>query len=119
VRSDTSTEDSSIEAAPIDRALAWCTIAASLVVRILYVYRYRFDSDEPQLLHVVWGWVNGLLPYRDVFDNHTPLFSLLSAPVLWAAGERPGALFVMRLAMIPLYLISLAAVYRIGSFSLP
>jgi hypothetical protein len=85
-----------------------------LILRIAYAYRFRFDTDEPQHLHVVWGWVSGLLPYRDVFDNHGPLFHVLCAPLLRALGERPDILILMRLAMIPLLAISLLCVFQIG-----
>jgi hypothetical protein len=95
---------------------AWWGLAASLliVLRVFSVYTWHIDSDEPQHLHVIWGWANGLLQYRDVFDNHTPLFHMLFAPVYAAFGERADILPLMRLSMIPLYLLSLIAVYLIG-----
>ena len=74
------------------------------------------DSDETQHLHVVWGWTQGLLPYRDFFDNHAPLFSWLCAPLLAAFGERPDIVTCMRLAMLGLVVVGLGAVYRLGSF---
>src|SRR5215510_8755785 len=89
-------------------------IAAMLFLRIAYVFHYPIDSDEPQHLHVVWGWAHGLLQYRDVFDNHTPLFHLLCAPLFAVIGERPGVLYVMRLAMIPVYVLGLWSTYMIG-----
>ncbi|HEV8434125.1 MAG TPA: hypothetical protein VGR95_11980, partial [Thermoanaerobaculia bacterium] len=46
--------------------------AASVVLRAVCYFRYRFDSDEPQHLHVAWGWTQGLVQYRDYFDNHAP-----------------------------------------------
>ena len=45
-------------------------------LRIAYAVGLRFDVDEPQHLHVVWAWSRGMLPYRDVFDNHAPLFPI-------------------------------------------
>ncbi|MEI9898034.1 MAG: hypothetical protein WDN28_30300 [Chthoniobacter sp.] len=51
-----------------------------LALRIGYSLILRFDSDEPQHLHVVWAWTKGLLPYRDVFDNHAPLFQICARP---------------------------------------
>ena len=74
--------------------------AASLVCRTLAYFRYRFDSDEPQHLHVAWGWTAGLLQYRDLFDNHAPLFHILTAPILRAVGERADILFFMRAPML-------------------
>jgi hypothetical protein len=93
-----------IFAAPLLLWMRWC-----------YAHSYRWNSDESQHLHVVWGWTNGLLPYRDVFDNHTPLFHFLSAPLFALLGERPDIVIPMRLAMVPLFGLSLWCIYRIGT----
>ncbi|MEA3145055.1 MAG: hypothetical protein QOI53_476 [Verrucomicrobiota bacterium] len=50
-----------------------------LGLRWFYVNDQPWNSDEPQHLHVVWAWANGMLPYKDVFDNHSPLFQDLCA----------------------------------------
>jgi len=95
--------------------LTFTAVAAlSLAFRALAFFHYRFDSDEPQHLHVAWGWTAGLLQYRDVFDNHAPLFHILTAPLLALAGERPTVLFFMRLPMIALWAIVLGATYVIA-----
>ena len=39
-------------------------------------------------LHVVWAWATGRLPYRDVFDNHSPLFGFVFSPLFRLVGER-------------------------------
>jgi Dolichyl-phosphate-mannose-protein mannosyltransferase len=88
--------------------------AVSLLMRAVAFFRYRFDSDEPQHLHVAWGWTAGLLQYRDVFDNHAPLFHMLTAPLLALVGERPTVLFFMRLPMIALWAIVLGATYVVA-----
>ena len=85
-----------------------------LGLRVLYACNMSFNSDEPQHLHVVWAWANGLLPYRDIFDNHTPLFHILCAPVFRLFGETAMILIYMRLAMIPLFAASLYFVMKIG-----
>ena len=78
---------------------------AGLFFRLIAAFRYRVNSDEPQHLHVVWEWTQGLLAYRDFFDNHMPLFQLLSVPALWAVGERPAAVLWMRvLTTTPVWL---------------
>jgi len=84
-------------------------------LRCFYIFRYRYDSDEPQHLHTTWGWTQGLLQYRDFFDNHTPLFHILFSPLVAALGERTDILDYMRLAMVPLWLVSLWLVWKIGS----
>lgn len=38
-----------------ERLLAGAFLAATCLLRLAYVFRYRIDSDEPQHLHVVWA----------------------------------------------------------------
>ncbi|HKO56137.1 MAG TPA: hypothetical protein VJ276_09675 [Thermoanaerobaculia bacterium] len=85
--------------------------AATLVLRGLAFFRYRFDSDEPQHLHVAWGWTAGMVQYRDYFDNHAPLFHMLTAPILALFGERADILLRMRAPMLLLWLIVSAATF--------
>ncbi|MDQ6799453.1 MAG: hypothetical protein M3041_01300 [Acidobacteriota bacterium] len=94
-------------------------MSAVVIVRVIAVFHYRIDSDESQHLHVVWAWANGLLQYRDVFDNHMPLFQILFAPLLRAVGERADALIAMRLAMVPLYAAMVALTLRIATSCYP
>jgi hypothetical protein len=88
--------------------------AALLALRVYCAFTLAMNSDEPQHLHVVWAWTQGLLPYRDVFDNHAPLFQLIFAPLLGALGERADIVALMRLAMIPIYFGALALTWYIG-----
>jgi 4-amino-4-deoxy-L-arabinose transferase-like glycosyltransferase len=97
-----------------ERAVVYALLGFMFSLRILYVFRYNIDTDEPQHLHVVWGWTRGLVQYRDLFDNHCPLFHLLFAPLFALLGERPDIIVLMRLAMLPLYGISVWASYRIA-----
>jgi uncharacterized membrane protein len=94
--------------------LAATLLTLSLVLHWFYLNRFRWDSDEPQHLHVVWAWAHGLLPYRDVFDNHSPLFHWLCSPIFAWLGERPDIITAMRWLMVPLFLISLRCVYILG-----
>ena len=85
-----------------------------LGLRVLYACNMNFSSDEAQHLHVVWGWATGQLQYREVFDNHTPLFHILCAPVFRLFGETAMIMIYMRLAMIPLFAAALFFVAKIG-----
>ena len=85
-----------------------------LGLRVLYACNMNFSSDEAQHLHVVWGWAHGQLQYREVFDNHTPLFHILCAPVFRLFGETAMIMIYMRLAMIPLFAAALFFVAKIG-----
>ena len=87
----------------------------SIVLRAVAFFHYRFDSDEPQHLHVVWGWTRGLVQYRDVFDNHTPLFHLTFAPLLARLGERPDILLYMRAPMLVFWAIVLICTWILGA----
>lgn len=89
--------------------------ALLLVIRWFYAHSDIWNSDEPQHLHVVWSWANGYLPYRDFFDNHMPLFHVLSVPLFRALGERADIVLPMRLAMTPILVVSLWCIYRIGA----
>ncbi len=88
--------------------------AATLVLRALAFFRYRFDSDEPQHLHVAWGWTAGLVQYRDYFDNHAPLFHMLTAPLLAVLGERADVLLWMRAPILLLWLVVTAATFLLA-----
>src|SRR5262249_23298062 len=91
----------------VERGACLGAVAAGTLLRPWMIWRFGVSSDEPQHLHVVWGWTHGLLPYRDVFDNHAPLFHVLSIPGLLAVGERPDAVLWMRLFLLPLWVACL------------
>ena len=99
---------------PAERFTLVALGAAMLGLRLPYVVAYPFDSDEPQHLHVAWAWTKGLMQYRDVFDNHAPLFHMLSAPLVALIGETPRILVLMRLAMIPLFALTLWGSFLLG-----
>jgi hypothetical protein len=85
-----------------------------LLIRSIYVFCYPFDSDEAQHLHIVWGWTQGLIQYKDFFDNHMPLFHLIFIPILNFIGERSDILYIMRFAVFPFYFLTLYFAYIIG-----
>lgn len=95
--------------------IAFLVLAAMvLALKILAIYHYRSDSDETQHAHVVWSLVTGRLQYRDVFDNHMPLFQMLCEPLMALLGERPDIMIPLRWAMFPLTLVALYGVYRVA-----
>ncbi len=76
---------------------------------------YKFGADEPQHLHVIWGWARGFVQYRDLADNHMPLFQILCAPIYKLIGDRGTILYWMRIIQQPLYILAFWCTYRIGS----
>jgi len=97
-----------------ERVAAIILFALTILLRFFYAFRHGFDSDEWQHLHVVWAWTRGLTQYRDVFDNHAPLFHMLSVPLVASLGETPNILYAMRLAMTPFVAVTLWGTYVIG-----
>jgi hypothetical protein len=98
----------------VEWAVGTALAALSLALRAVAFFHYRFDSDEPQHLHVTWGWTAGLLQYRDVFDNHAPLFHIVTAPLLAMVGERADAVIWMRAPMLVLFAVVIWATYDLG-----
>ncbi len=90
-------------------------IGASIAVRLFFVAALRIDSDEPQHLHVAWGWSRGFVQYRDIFDNHFPLLHLLFAPLMRLMPESSATLLWMRLAILPVAMACGWLIYRIGT----
>jgi len=97
-----------------DHLLAFGMLAVGAILRGLYMFHHHVNVDEPQHLHVAWVWTQGLLIYRDAFDNHSPLFSMLMAPLVGLIGERSDIVVWMRFAMVPFVALSLWATWRIG-----
>jgi hypothetical protein len=89
-------------------------IVLLLAVRCVAVFRLETDSDEAQHLHLIYGWLGGELPYRDRFDNHTPLLYLIFLPLAALAGETPHIVLLARLAEFPISLGILGLIYLIG-----
>lgn len=89
---------------------------AVLFVRCWFTLVHRIDSDEPQHLHVAWGWAQGLVQYRDVFDNHLPLLHVLFAPLLAIVPESSGVFTLARWAVAP---FAIACSWMLYAFARP
>ena len=99
---------------PAEFTAAAILFVLMIVVKLVNVTRYRFDSDEPQHMHVIWAWARGLIQYRDVFDNHMPLFQIMFAPIFGLIGDRATILYWMRFILLPMYFVAAWCTYRIG-----
>ena len=89
-------------------------IGLLLALRCLAVFQLQADSDEAQHLHMIYGLLGGELPYRDRFDNHTPLLYLIFLPLAAVAGETPQIVLLARIAQFPISLAMLGLIYLIG-----
>jgi hypothetical protein len=96
--------------------IAAAVLFAFLVVFcVLQVMHQKFDSDEPYHLHIIWGWAHGFVQYRDIFDNHMPLFHIMFVPIFALIGERADILYWMRFLLLPMYFVAAWCTYRIGT----
>jgi Dolichyl-phosphate-mannose-protein mannosyltransferase len=100
---------------PVEFIGATVLFALMIVIRVANILHYRFDSDEPQHLHVIWGWARGFVQYRDLFDNHMPLFHIAFAPIFGVIGDRATILYVMRFVLLPMYFVAAWCTYKIGT----
>jgi hypothetical protein len=50
-----------------------------------------FDQDEFQHTHIAWNMFNGLLPYRDFFEHHGPLYAELNTKILQFLIDTPDS----------------------------
>jgi hypothetical protein len=82
--------------------LALAVVGLLLALRAVLLFTHGVDSDEPQNLHVIYRWWKGDLPYRDQFDNHTPLFHWIFLPFAGLVGENANVVVLARLALVPL-----------------
>jgi hypothetical protein len=114
-RTSVTNREQSLDLSPIEIALGVAVLLILIGLRWFYVTTQPWDSDEPQHLHIVWAWANGLLPYKDVFDNHAPLFQAMSAPLFRLIGERADIVAAMRWAMLPIAALLVGATYWIGA----
>ena len=73
---------------PYEFTSAALLLIALILLRAITIMHYRFGGDEPQHLHVVWGWARGFVQYRDLADNHMPLFQIPCAPIYKLIGDR-------------------------------
>jgi hypothetical protein len=108
------TVDSNARAAPgRDWQRAALALTALVLIGALYSMRLRLletltiDPDEFEHLHVAWCMANGLVPYRDFFEHHTPWLHFLIAPFFrfYAVACDPDAaiafiFFARRIAMV-------------------
>jgi 4-amino-4-deoxy-L-arabinose transferase-like glycosyltransferase len=68
----------------------------SLVVRIFLTTTRRFDADEFEHLHASWMVHEGYLPYRDFWQNHTPLLYYAVAPLFSIFEEGSSLVLLIR-----------------------
>ena len=62
---------------------------ALLMGRIPIIFIRAFDNDEFEHAHAAWSVFQGLLPYKDFFEHHTPWYYFALVAVLPLVRGRP------------------------------
>jgi Dolichyl-phosphate-mannose-protein mannosyltransferase len=99
---------------PAEFVAAVSLFVLMVALKLVNITRCRFDSDESQHMHVIWAWARGFVQYRDVFDNHMPLFQIMLTPIFGLIGDRAIILYWMRFILLPMYFVGAWCAYRIG-----
>ena len=75
-------------------------IAVALILRIPILLVRYFDPDEFEHLHAARNIYQGMVPYRDYFEHHTPFLHFLIAPLYLFLGDKIPLIFVARSIML-------------------
>ncbi len=86
----------------------------SVIARIILTLYRQINADEFQHLHASWLIHLGSLPYRDFWENHSPLLYYLTAPVLSLLEEGVSAVLVIRMFHSLAGLAIAGLIYRIA-----
>jgi hypothetical protein len=82
--------------------IAWITVGLFLLVNIalslIRLLNKPFNPDELQHLHIAWIIANGDILYRDFWEHHGPLYSLLNGALIYLTDPEPSVriLFLSR-----------------------
>lgn len=85
-----------------------CFWALNLALLMAWAATVRVDSDEVEHLHVSWLVSQGLAPFRDFWQAHSPLLWYLLAPVV-ALFHSAAVLVFARALATALFLLIVAA----------
>ncbi|NND79228.1 MAG: glycosyltransferase, partial [Maribacter sp.] len=94
----------------ISTIIFWLVITA-LFIRFPFFFRDYVDRDESTFILVAQSWVNGHLPYTQLWDVKPPLTFLYFASLIYIFGK---SLFTIRLFGTILVIISSFFTYKIG-----
>lgn len=89
-------------------------IGLSLLIRGYLLANMWLGTDETQHLHATWAVTQGQLPYRDFWENHTPLLYYCLSPLMLLLDEGVEIIFIARGIMFLLTLGILYTTYKIA-----
>lgn len=96
------------------RAALLLLIASAFALRLPAVFVRYIDVDELQHLHAARNIFHGMVPYRDFFEHHTPLFHYLLAPGYFILPDDIRLIFLVRLFMLVGAVAIIVLTYRLA-----
>lgn len=81
------------------------------IVWFYFSFFHGFDDDEFQHCHNAYLIWKGLVPYRDFFEHHLPLYHILFS-IFYLAGEKPSTIFLFRFLSLVSSAFVFVIVYR-------
>ncbi|MCC7293961.1 MAG: hypothetical protein IT449_18020 [Phycisphaerales bacterium] len=96
--------------------VAAALLAACAGVFVLWRLRSAraMDDDELQHMHFAWCLTQGLVPYRDFWDNHPPLLHHILRSLIRQAGESSAAFVLARAWMFAFAVPAIGATFLLG-----
>jgi hypothetical protein len=94
------------------RAVFLILFLVSLFIRFPFFFRDYVDRDESTFILVAQSWVEGNLPFTELWDVKPPLTFFFFASIIYAFGK---SIFTIRLFGVLLVTISSFFTYKIGA----
>lgn len=89
-------------------------ITIALLLRLPMIYTGYIDYDDFQHLHAARSIHQGMIPYRDFFEHHTPILHFLLAPLYGLLGDNISIIFFARCLILIFTIFLLYITYRLG-----
>lgn len=83
-------------------------IALLLIARQLWWALFgELNVDEFENLHIIWLYENGVMPYRDYYHTHLPIYNVILYPIYLIFGPSAELPSAVRLIFSPLVFIAI------------
>jgi len=94
-----------------ERNLFWIFLSLYFLLGLVFVFLGRFFTDENWYFGNSWLVANGMLPYRDFFIHHNPVFFYIYALPQYLFGPN---IIVGRLTSLLLAMLTFVLVWRLS-----
>jgi hypothetical protein len=99
---------------PLDKILFSLATFLLLAWLCFWIFTMQPDRDSVQHYHVAWLMHQGLMPFRDFFEHHSPIFWGLLSLYFKFIGDNYGIIIVSRLVMLAIFALISFLTYRLA-----